>query len=70
MFHSIVDDFGDNLNDGDLGDLAHIQVLPYVDYFTTDRRMASHLERVSRNLGVAYHEKIRRNITELVDVLT
>lgn len=70
MFHSILDDFGDNLSDGDLGDLAHIQALPYVDYYITDRRIAAHVERVSRTLGVAYQQKLRPNIAQLVDVLT
>ena len=70
VFHSLVDDVGDKLEDGDLGDLAHIYALPYVDYFSTDRRIAAHTERASRTLGINYHEKIRRTVAQLVETVT
>lgn len=66
VFHSLVDDLGDKLGDGDLGDLSQLFALPYVDRFTTDRRIAAHVERISRVLGTGYYDKIRPNVKDLM----
>lgn len=65
-FHSLVEDVGDQLEDGDLGDFFNLQALPYADLFTTDRRIATHINRVDRRLGLNYSSKIRRNVLEIV----
>lgn len=69
VFHSVAEDVGDQLDEGDIWDFAHVQALPYVDFLITDKRIATHVERVSRRLGIAYQEKIRRNIVKLIDSL-
>ena len=65
-FHSLVDDFGDKLGDGDLGDLSQLHALPYVDRFTSDRRIAAHVGKVSKALGTPHHDKIRPNVKDLM----
>ena len=69
-FHSLMDNLGDKLQDGDLGDLSHTHALPYVDWFTTDRRIAGHISAASKLLGTNHHEKLVRNIRELVKRLS
>lgn len=69
VFHSVAEEVGDQLDEGDIWDFAHVQALPYVDFLTTDKRIATHVERISRRLGTAYHEKIRPNIARLIDSL-
>lgn len=68
-FHSLVDDCGDQLEDGDLGDFFNLQALPYVDLFTADRRFTTHIARVDRRLGLDYSSKVRRNVAEVVPEL-
>jgi hypothetical protein len=65
-----MDNLGDKLQDGDLGDLSHTHALPYVDWFTTDRRIAGHISAASKLLGTNHHEKLVRNIRELVKRLS
>lgn len=69
LFHSLVEDYGDALRDSDIGDISHAYALPYVDWLTTDRRIYAHVERVSRNIGIEYNQRIRRNLRELLPVL-
>ncbi len=66
-FHSLVEDLGDQLEDGDLGDFFNVQTLPYVDLFTTDKRIAAHIDRVDRRLGLTYASRVRRNVLDLID---
>jgi hypothetical protein len=65
-FHSLVEDVGDQLEDGDLGDFFNLQALPYVDLFTTDKRIATHINRVDRRLGLNYSSRVRPNVLEIV----
>lgn len=68
-FHSLMDNVGDKLQDSDLGDLSHVYAVPYVDYFTTDRRIASHVKPATKPLGAKQDAKIMPNIKALIEVL-
>jgi hypothetical protein len=65
-FHSLVDDVGDKLQDGDLGDLSHAFAVPYVDRFTSDRRISSHIRRACQTMNVECDGTLVRNIEELI----
>ena len=64
-FHSLVNDVGDQPQEGDLADLSHAYAAPYVDYYLTDRRLATRLERGGGHLLT----KIVRKLPELLESL-
>lgn len=66
IFHQIVNNIGDQLDDGDLNDLIHLWALPYMDVLTTDRRIAGYVQQVSTRLRTNWHEKLCRSVLELV----
>lgn len=66
VFHALVNNVGDQLDEGDLNDLIHLWAVPYVDFITTDRRIAAYLAQVSERLGKCCHQKLRQNIKKLV----
>jgi len=65
-FHSLIGNLGDKLQDSDLGDLSHVHAIPYVDYFTFDRRIAAYTTMASKSLGMKQHEKLFPNIKSLI----
>lgn len=69
VFHSLVDNLGDQLQDGDLGDMTHLYALPYVDVFVSDRRMAHYVEVSCRRVGLDLHRKIRRRLRDVIPEL-
>jgi hypothetical protein len=69
IFHSLMDNLGDKLQDSDLDDLTHVNAVPYVDYFTSDRRIATHIKAASVSLGMKHHEKLFPNIKSLLVAL-
>lgn len=68
-FHSLIDNVGDKLQDSDLGDLTHVYAVPYVDFFTCDRRISSHIVNASKIYGMNHHEKVFPNIKALLGKL-
>lgn len=68
-FHSLIDNLGDKLQDSDLGDLTHVHAVPYVDYFSTDRRIGAYITMASKSLAMKYHEKLFPNIKSLIAIL-
>lgn len=67
MFHALVDNVGDKLDDGDLLDMSHTKALPYVDLLCMDRRISDYVARASQRLGIAYDQKIRRGPDDLLE---
>jgi hypothetical protein len=51
VFHALVANKSDALEESDLSDNAHIPAIPYVDYATLDRRMTGYCKVVSKRLG-------------------
>lgn len=63
---------GDKPKDGDLGDLAYVPAIPYVDAITLDRRMASYCKNASSALKRDFAEceytgRIYLSFRELMD---
>lgn len=69
MFHAVVDNLGDDLQDGDLADLVHAWAMPYVDRFTTDRRMADYVARADRVLGTNYRARVTRAVPDVIEAV-
>lgn len=69
MFHALVDNMGDQLEDGDLGDLSHAYAVPYVDLFSADRRITDYFRRASDAMGIPFHSRVHRNLRSVIEML-
>jgi len=71
LFHALVSNDSDALQESDVADNAHFPALPYVDDATLDRRMAGYCMSIAKRLGKAnpttdYSARIFRNLAEFM----
>lgn len=52
VWHQIVKNKGDRLEDSDMEDYQHLICLPYVDFITLDRRMHRYVSQAARRIGM------------------
>ncbi len=60
LWHKMVYNITDNLEDSDLDDYHNIGNLPYVDLMTVDRRMHGYVCQVAKSINVEYDKKIHK----------
>ena len=58
VWHKIVKNKTDPLEDSDMEDYQHLTCLPYVDFMTLDRRMHSYVSQASASVSLDYRVRI------------
>ena len=69
VWHKIVANRTDALEDSDLEDYQHLTCLPYVDLMTLDKRMHGYVSQASASLGLNYHQRIFKSAQDAVSRL-
>lgn len=66
VWHKIVKNRTDALEDSDMEDHQHLICLPYVDFMTLDRRMHGYVSQASASMGLDYRSRIFRSVQDLL----
>jgi hypothetical protein len=66
VWHKIVKNKTDSLEDSDMEDYQHLVCLPYIDLMTLDKRMHGYVSQASSVIGLDYHKRIFRSIQEVL----
>ncbi len=66
VWHKIVKNFTDKLDDSDMDDFQHIGCLPYVELMTLDRRMCGYVFQAGASLNQGYDKKVFKSPEELI----
>jgi len=66
VWHKIVKNKTDLLEDSDMEDYQHLTCLPYVDVMTLDRRMHGYVLQASSSMELNYQHRIFKTIQELL----
>jgi len=66
VWHKIVKNKTDTLEDSDMEDYQHLACLPYVDLMTLDKRMCGYVSQASESMGVDYSGRIFRSVREVL----
>ena len=71
LFHALVSNESDALQESDVNDNAHFPAIPYIDYATLDRRMTGYCKDIGKRLGKAnpatdYSMRVFRNVAEFM----
>jgi hypothetical protein len=69
IWHKIVKNKTDLLEDSDMEDYQHLTCLPYVDCMTLDRRMHGYISQASGNVSLDYRDRIFRSTQDLLCLL-
>jgi hypothetical protein len=69
VWHKIVKNKTDALEDSDMEDYQHLICLPYVDFMTLDRRMHSYVSQASASLGLGYRDRVFKSTQDLLGQL-
>jgi len=69
IWHKIVKNKTDLLEDSDMEDYQHLTCLPYVDFMTLDRRMHGYVSQASRSISLDYRDRIFRSTQDLLSLL-
>ncbi len=66
VWHKIVKNKTDRLEDSDMEDYQHLTCLPYADLMTLDKRMYGYVSQASATMGVGYGGRIFRSVREVL----
>jgi hypothetical protein len=71
LFHALVSNEADTLQESDVADNAHFPAIPYVDYATLDRRMTGYCRDIGKRLAKVkptadYGGRVFRNLAQLM----
>ncbi|MGD9849920.1 MAG: hypothetical protein AB7T38_01505 [Nitrospirales bacterium] len=66
VWHKIVKNKTDLLEDSDMEDYQHLTCLPYVELMTLDRRMHGYVSQVSATLDLDYRNRIFKSVQDVV----
>ena len=66
VWHKIVKNKTDTLEDSDMEDYQHLTCLPYVDYMTLDRRMHGYVSQASASIKLDYRDRIFKSAEDLL----
>ena len=66
VWHKIVKNKTDSLEDSDMEDYQHLACLPYVDFMTLDRRMHGYVSQASVSISLDYQNRIFRSFQDLL----
>lgn len=69
VWHKIVDNKTDTLEDSDMEDYQHLSCLPYIDLMTLDKRMHGYVLQASASLGLNYHQRIFKSAQDALSRL-
>lgn len=69
VWHKIVKNKTDSLEDSDMEDYQHLTCLPYVDFMTLDRRMHGYVSQVSASVGLNYQAHVFKSAQDLFNRL-
>ncbi len=69
VWHQIVKNKTDSLEDSDMEDYHHLTCLPYVDLMTLDKRMHAYVSQASASLGLDYHRRIFKSAQDALSRL-
>ena len=69
VWHKIVANKTDALEDSDMEDYQHLTCLPYVDLMTLDKRMHGYVSQALTNLGLDYHRRIFKSAQDALNCL-
>jgi hypothetical protein len=69
VWHKIVKNKTDPLEDSDMEDYQHLTCLPYVDLITLDRRMHGYVSQASASLGLDYRDRVFKSTRDLLSRL-
>jgi hypothetical protein len=65
VWHKIVKNKTDPLEDSDMEDYQHLTCLPYVDFMTLDRRMHGYVSQALANVSLNYRARIFKSAQDL-----
>lgn len=66
VWHKIVKNKTDLLEDSDMEDYQHLTCLPYVELMRLDRRMHGYVSQVSATLGLDYTKRVFRSVQDVL----
>lgn len=66
IWHKIVKNKTDLLEDSDIEDYQHLTSLPYVDLMTLDRRMQGYVSQASASVSLDYRDRIFKSTKDLL----
>jgi len=66
VWHKIVKNKTDPLEDSDMEDYQHLTCLPYVDFMTLDRRMHGYVSQASASVSLDHRDRIFKSIQNLL----
>lgn len=69
VWHKIVANKTDALEDSDMEDYQHLTCLPYVDLMTLDKRMHGYVSQALASLGLDYHRRIFKSAQDALSCL-
>ena len=61
VWHKLVRNKHDRLEDSDMEDYQHLTCLPYIDLMTLDRRMCGYVEQAAAGLQLGYGKRVFRS---------
>jgi len=64
-YHSLRSNKTDTAKKGDIGDLSHVEILPYVDFMVLERRMRTYLRQACKKIGLDFDKKICTDVRDL-----
>jgi hypothetical protein len=65
VWHKLVRNKEDSLEDSDMEDYQHLTSLPYIDLMTLDRRMCAYVEQAGAGLRLGYGKRVFRSAEAL-----
>lgn len=66
VWHKIVKNKTDPLEDSDMEDYQHLTCLPYVDFMTLDRRMHGYVSQALAGVSLDYRDRIFKSTQDLL----
>ena len=67
VWHQIVKNKTDVLQDSDMEDYQHLINLPYVDVITLDRRMTGYVAQAAKRMGMDIKGRICKSVVDILD---
>lgn len=69
VWHQLIKNKTDRLEDSDMEDYQHVLCVPYVDLMTLDRRMRNYVSQAAAGMGLGYGSRIFRSVHDLLNRL-
>lgn len=69
VWHQVVKNKTDVLEDSDMEDYQHLSYLPYVELMTLDKRMFNYVSQALKTLNLDYSERLFKSVGDAIDYI-